>query len=228
MTSIATKIAKGFIEKNAKQYEPVDPFYEEYVDKNGKEKRRKRPPPPGLTKQEAKLLRKIARRAHYLDKGFTICGFRFGWTAIIGIIPGVGDATDAALNYFLILKPSKKGADLPDWVVRRMAANNAVSVVVGLVPIVGDIGLAVWRANSRNCKLLEEFLRVRGEEHIAQGLTGLTVLQPLPEGARSKDGGNVPKDHPAQKPAKELVKSHSGQIDTPAGSKAPGASSNAK
>jgi hypothetical protein len=39
-----------------------------------------RPPPPGLTKEEAKLLRKISRRAHYLDKGFHICGFKFGWT----------------------------------------------------------------------------------------------------------------------------------------------------
>lgn len=39
-----------------------------------------RPLPPGLTKKEAKVLRKIQRRAHYLDKGFYICGLRFGWT----------------------------------------------------------------------------------------------------------------------------------------------------
>lgn len=37
-----------------------------------------------------------------------------------------------------------------------MALNNAVSLGIGLVPLVGDIALAVWRANSRNCKLLEE------------------------------------------------------------------------
>lgn len=39
-----------------------------------------RPPPPGLTKKEAALLRKIQRRAHYLDKGINLCGFRVGWT----------------------------------------------------------------------------------------------------------------------------------------------------
>jgi hypothetical protein len=41
MAFIANKVARGFIERNAKQYEPVDPFYEYYVDASGKEKRRK-------------------------------------------------------------------------------------------------------------------------------------------------------------------------------------------
>lgn len=83
-----------------------------------------RPPPPGLTAQEAALLRKIQRRAHYLDKGFSLCGIRFGWTAIIGLIPGAGDAADASLNYFLVLRPAKKGAQLPSWLVHKMLFNN--------------------------------------------------------------------------------------------------------
>lgn len=66
-----------------------------------------RPLPPGLTKKDAKILRKVRRRAHYLDKGFYICGLRFGWTFFIGIIPGVGDLTDAVLNYKLVVVPSK-------------------------------------------------------------------------------------------------------------------------
>ena len=111
MASLATKAAKRLVSQHAKQYEPQDPFYETWVDASGKQKRRKRPPPPGLTKKEAQLLRKIGRRAHYLDKGFEICGLRFGWTAIIGLIPGAGDAADASLNYFLVLRPAKKGLE---------------------------------------------------------------------------------------------------------------------
>lgn len=41
-----------------------------------------------------------------------------------------------------------------------------------LVPLVGDIGLAVWKANWRNANLLEEFLAQRGQENLrfaAQG-----------------------------------------------------------
>ena len=40
--------------------------------------------PPGLSTRDAKILRSVQRRAHYLDKGFHICGMRFGWTFIIG------------------------------------------------------------------------------------------------------------------------------------------------
>jgi hypothetical protein len=47
-----------------------------------------------------------------------------------------------------------------------MLMNNAVSVTVGLIPIAGDVVLAVFKANSRNAALLEEFLRIRGEEFI--------------------------------------------------------------
>lgn len=111
MTSIATSAAKRLISQHAKQFEPEDPFYQHWTDAKGKQRRRKRPPPPGLTKAEAQCLKKIARRAHYLDKGFYICGLRFGWTFIIGVIPGVGDVADASLNYFLVLNPAKKGLE---------------------------------------------------------------------------------------------------------------------
>lgn len=48
-----------------------------------------------------------------------------------------------------------------------MLVNNAVSAGVGLVPIAGDFVLAMYKANSRNAALLEEFLRIRGEVFIA-------------------------------------------------------------
>jgi hypothetical protein len=40
--------------------------------------------PPGLSKRDVKILKSVKRRAHYLDKGFSMCGMRFGWTFIIG------------------------------------------------------------------------------------------------------------------------------------------------
>lgn len=79
--------------------------------------------------------------------------------------------------------------------------------------------LAVWKANSRNAKLLEEYLRVLGEEHIADGLPNLTPAPPaLPnqtQGAvvapNSDTSGPPPKPHPAQPAAKKLVKDYSDQ-----------------
>jgi hypothetical protein len=45
-----------------------------------------------------------------------------------------------------------------------MILNSSIGVGASFVPLVGDIFLAVWKANSRNAVLLEEYLRIRGEE----------------------------------------------------------------
>ncbi|KAH9948724.1 hypothetical protein B0H21DRAFT_732820 [Amylocystis lapponica] len=146
------------------QYAPVDPYYETYTDKRGRERRRRvSRAPPGLNARDTKILRSVKRRAHYLDRGFNLCGLRFGWTFVVGVVPGLGDVADAVLNYVLVVRKARQ-ADIPDWLLRRMLMNNAVSIAVGFVPIAGDVVLAVYKANWRNAALLEEFLRIRGAE----------------------------------------------------------------
>ncbi|KIY62921.1 hypothetical protein CYLTODRAFT_426550 [Cylindrobasidium torrendii FP15055 ss-10] len=171
-------------EKHMESYSPADPYYETYKDSKGVERRRKRTLPPGLSKRDAKILKSVSRRAHYLDKGFSLCGLQFGWTFLIGIVPGLGDIADATLNYTLVVRKARK-ADIPGWLLRRMLFNNAVSAGVGLVPIAGDVVLAMWKANSRNAALLEEFLRIRGEEYLklqAQGQDPEAVARAAKDG----------------------------------------------
>ncbi len=56
---------------------------------------------------------------------------------------------------------------------------------MGLVPIIGDIGLAAWKANSRNAHLLEAYLTIRGEEFLAQ--QGLSASgEPLDQEVREQ------------------------------------------
>ncbi|KAJ3008924.1 hypothetical protein NUW54_g2971 [Trametes sanguinea] len=189
------KAGRKLFESNLKQYQPADPMYETYVDKKGRQRRRRRTyrllhawwrnqsslasqraVPPGLSERDAKILKSVQRRAHYLDKGFSLCGLRFGWTFVIGIIPGAGDVADATLNYVLVVRKAKQ-AEIPDWLVRKMLLNNAVSAVVGFIPFAGDIVLAMYKANSRNAALLEEFLRIRGEEFLNVFGTGLVGVE---------------------------------------------------
>lgn len=128
----------------------------------------------------------MKRRAHYLDKGISLCGLRVGWTFFIGLIPLAGDVADALLNYLLVVRPARR-ADIPNWLLRRMLINNAVSAGVGTIPIAGDVVLAMFKANSRNAALLEEFLRIRGAEFIKAA--GLDAVHPEDEGARGWFGG---------------------------------------
>ena len=78
-----------------------------------------------------------------------------------------------------------------------MLVNLALATGVGLVPFIGDILLAIWRANSRNAALLEEFLRQRGQGNLTQE-----------EGAAKKD---------ANKPAEERSPATDSAILSPAG-----------
>jgi len=166
MTStLLQKTGLKVFEQHMRQYEPADPVYETYTDKKGKQRRRRRELPPGLSARDQKILKRVQKHAHRLDKGFGVGGIRFGWTAIIGLIPMAGDVTDALLNYMLVVRNAKE-AEIPDWLLRRMLVNNAVSAGLGFVPLVGDVFIAIYKANSRNAALLEEFLRIRGAEFL--------------------------------------------------------------
>lgn len=78
----------------------------------------------------------------------------------LGIIPGAGDVADATLNYFLVVRKARQ-AEIPGWLLQKMLVNNAISAGVGFIPVVGDVVLAAFKANSRNAALLEEYLRIR-------------------------------------------------------------------
>lgn len=52
-------------------------------------KKRRRALPPGLTPQEEKILTKAKRRAYRIDLSLgSFLGTRFGWGAVIGLVPG--------------------------------------------------------------------------------------------------------------------------------------------
>jgi len=197
-SGIAQKAGLKLFEKHLKQYEPVDPLYETYTDKKGRQKRRKREIPPGLSKRDARILKSVKKRAHHLDTGLNLCGFRIGWTFIFGIVPGAGDALNAALGYYLVIQKAKQ-ADIPPWLHNRMLGNQAVATVIGLVPIVGDVGIAMFKTNFRNAALLEEYLRIRGEEFLkvqADRIEDPAVLKP---GAGKDEAEKIPGKSSSQK-----------------------------
>jgi len=164
-TSVAKWAGSKLFEKHLRGYEPADPLYETYTDDNGRQKRRKRAIPPGLSKRDARILKSIKKRARRLDAGINLCGFRVGWTFLFGAVPGAGDAVNAVLGYFLVVRKARE-ADIPPWLYNRMVGNQAIATVIGFVPVVGDIGIAIFKTNWRNAALLEEYLRIRGEEFL--------------------------------------------------------------
>jgi hypothetical protein len=99
-------------------------------------------------------IRRLERLAGLLDNRFRIPGtsFRFGWDGIIGLIPGIGDAAGAACAAYIIAETARLGA--PRHVILRMLANTGIDAVLGLIPLVGDLFDAGYKANRRNVELL--------------------------------------------------------------------------
>jgi hypothetical protein len=93
-----------------------------------------------------------------LDEAFRVPGtqVRFGLDAIIGLVPGVGDVLAGLASLVIPLAAWIRG--VPYVTLVRMAANLAIGVLVGTIPILGDAFDIAWKANRRNYRLLTRHL----------------------------------------------------------------------
>jgi hypothetical protein len=89
-----------------------------------------------------------------LDEAFVLpgTGIRFGLDGIIGLVPGLGDVVAGLLSLIIPLAGWIRG--VPYVTLARMAVNLGIGVLVGSVPLFGDIFDIAWKANRRNYRLL--------------------------------------------------------------------------
>jgi hypothetical protein len=92
--------------------------------------------------------------AALLDDMFRIPGtqIRFGLDALIGWIPGIGDALAGVASFLIVFAAWRRGVQAITLV--RMIANVLLETAVGAIPVAGDVFHVVWKANRRNYKLL--------------------------------------------------------------------------
>jgi hypothetical protein len=106
------------------------------------------------------MLRQHASNEHLdniaalLDDMFRIPGtkIRFGLDALIGWIPGIGDAMAGIASFLIVFAAWRRGVQ-PVTLV-RMIANVLLETTLGAIPVAGDIFHVFWKANRRNYKLL--------------------------------------------------------------------------
>jgi len=130
-------------------------------------KKRKKALPLGLTPEEEKILNKAKRRAYRVDLCLgNFLGTRFGWGAVFGLIPGLGDFMHLFLALMVYRTCCSVEPDLPSSTKMRMQMNIMIDFAIGLVPIIGDFADAAYKCNTRNVVLLEKVLRARGQKRI--------------------------------------------------------------
>jgi hypothetical protein len=117
--------------------------------------------------------------ARVLDEAIRIPGtnIRIGLDALLGLLPGGGDVAGGLFSGLIILQAARSGAPTP--VLGRMLANVAIDVVLGAIPLLGDIFDVAWRANSRNVRLLESWRAQPASTSKASTLTVAGILLAL-------------------------------------------------
>jgi hypothetical protein len=96
--------------------------------------------------------------AKLMDSAFMIPGLnrRVGLDAVLGLVPGVGDALSAALASYIIWEARQLG--LPRWKIARMIGNVAMDTAIGAIPLAGDVFDVFFKANERNLRIIHEHL----------------------------------------------------------------------
>ncbi|KAK0125444.1 hypothetical protein ONS95_000542 [Cadophora gregata] len=169
---------------------------------SSKTKKRRKALPPGISAHDAKVLTKVKRRAYRLDMSLFNCmGIRFGWSSVIGIIPGVGDVIDAFMAMMVYRSCTKVEGGLPADVKSKMMFNIVIDFAVGLVPFLGDIADALFRANTKNAVVLENHLREKGQKALKAAGHNSPVIDPTdPDVFDSEINNEDPPPHYATQP----------------------------
>lgn len=112
------------------------------------------PPPPHVLADDPRYA-EVRRLADLLDSRFRIPGTQqtFGVDAVLGLVPGAGDAVGLVAAAFVVTQAVRLGAR--GWTLANMLVNAALDATVGSVPVLGTVFDVVYKANNRNVRLLE-------------------------------------------------------------------------
>jgi hypothetical protein len=96
----------------------------------------------------------LQRFAILMDEQFQIPGLgtRIGLDALLGFVPGIGDAGGALLSSWIILGALRH--HVPAIHILRMLLNVALDTMVGAVPVLGDIFDILFKENVDNVALI--------------------------------------------------------------------------
>lgn len=93
--------------------------------------------------------------ANFMDNRFELFGVRFGFTLILDLIPELGDIIAALLSLYIVWIALQM--ELPAIRIFQMLFNIGINLILGLIPIVGEVTYILRKANIKNVKILKKY-----------------------------------------------------------------------
>ncbi|HEU4522032.1 MAG TPA: DUF4112 domain-containing protein [Thermoanaerobaculia bacterium] len=126
----------------------------------------------------------LRRFADLMDRAVRIPGTKqtIGFDAAAGMIPGVGDVVTGAMSAWIIVTAIRHRVPLPK--LFRMLFNLTIDIIIGSVPVVGDVFDVLHKQNVMNMRLLMESRNRRlpprrGADMVAAAIVVLIVVMSI-------------------------------------------------
>lgn len=135
-------------------------------------------PDPRPPQRQAAVRARLKRLAWLLDSAIPLPGgYRIGLDGLIGLVPGLGDVVAALLSSYIVVEAAR--LRVPASVLLRMGLNVALELIIGAVPVAGDLFDFAFKANERNVRLLEASLGPPEQVQALRRRSGWTVAAAL-------------------------------------------------
>ena len=80
-----------------------------------------------------------------------------GLDALLGLIPVAGDVVSLLISSVLVVRSAQLGA--PPELLSRLVAIQCIDLLLGAVPVIGDLADAGYHANERSVELLRKWIQ---------------------------------------------------------------------
>jgi len=118
---------------------------------------------PGRDVRALVGLERLRKLTLLMDQAFGVPGtkWRFGLDALFGLVPGLGDIAGGVIAVYALHVARQLRA--PGAIQLHMLMNIAIDATVGTIPLIGDLFDFVFKAQTRNLALLDDWLQTPHE-----------------------------------------------------------------
>ena len=119
--------------------------------------------PGGDEERNRRALDKLRLITRLFDQAWGIPGtrWRFGLDGLLGLVPGLGDIAGGLVAVYALHVARRLRA--PAEIQLHMLSNIALDALVGTVPVIGDLFDFVYKAQTRNLALIDDWLETPHE-----------------------------------------------------------------